>query len=107
VGQALDLRFSDVVTLLFRIDALEENERIQLHCVAGPGPWQDCSLQFSFKPDNDQVWVDLVHENKAASDDDSLYFSTKGTCYLLSLRNFIEHGQGRPCPNNIKIHFGD
>jgi len=57
VGQALDLHFSDVVTLLFRIDALEENERIQPHCVAGPGPWQDCSLQFSYKPDNGQVWV--------------------------------------------------
>lgn len=106
-GQVLDLHFSDVVTLSFRIDALEKNRLIRLHCVEGPGPWQDCSLDFSFKPDEDQVWVDLVHENKSASNDDFLYFSTKWTCYLLSLRDYIESGKGRPYPHDIKIHLGD
>lgn len=107
VGQVLDLHFSDVVTLSFRIDALEKNTLIRLYCVSGPGPWQDCSLDFSFKQDADQIWVGLVHENQAASDDDFLYFSTKWTCYLLSLRDLIENGKGRPYPNDVKIHFGD
>ena len=39
VGQVLDLYFSDVVTLSFRIDTLEENKLVRLHCVSGPGPW--------------------------------------------------------------------
>ena len=107
VGQVLDLHFTNVVTLSFRIDALEENTLVCLHCVSGPGPWQDCSLEFSFKQDADQVWVELVHENKAASEDDLLYFNTKWTCYLLSLRDLIEKGKGYPYPNDAKIHFGD
>ncbi|MEM8815054.1 MAG: hypothetical protein AAGE85_04465 [Pseudomonadota bacterium] len=106
-GQVLDLHFADLVTLSFRVDTLEENALVRLHCVSGPGPWQDCELSFSFRQDSDQVWVDLVHENTHASDDDFLYFSTKWTCYLLSLRNLIETGSGQPYPNDVKIHFGD
>lgn len=107
VGQVLDLHFTEGVTLSFRIDALEKNELIRLHCVSGSGPWHDCSLEFSFKQDADQVWIELVHENEAASEDDFLYFNTKWTCYLLSLRDLIEKGKGHPYPNDVKIHFGD
>ena len=103
----LDLHFTDVITLSFRIDALEENARIRLHCVSGPGLWQHCDLTFSFKQDADQVWVELVHENATASEDDFLYFTTKWTCYLLSLRDLTETGKGRPYPNDTKIHVGD
>lgn len=107
IGEVLHLHFLDVVTLSFRIDALEENALIRLRCVSGPGPWRDCSLEFSFKQGEDQVWVELVHESEAASQDDFLYFSTKWPCYLLSLRDLIESGKGRPYPNDVKIHLGD
>ncbi len=107
VGEVLDLHFSDVVTLSFRIQTLEEDALIRLHGVSGPRAWLDCLLEFSFNQDPEQVWVELIHENKSASDDDFLYFNTKWTCYLLSLRDLIETGRGRPYPNDIKIHFGD
>ena len=107
VGQVLELHFSGLATLSFRIESLEENSLVRLHCVSGPGPWQDSTLGFSLKKDSDQVWVGLVHENDAASESDFLYFSTKWTCYLLSLRDLIEIGQGRPYPNDVKIHLGD
>lgn len=107
INNILELHFSDVVTLSLEVVALQENTLVHLHCVSGPGPWQDCDLTFSLKQGADQVWVDLVHENAAASDNDFLYFSTKWTCYLLSLRDLIETGKGRPYPNDVKIHLGD
>ncbi len=107
IGQVLDLHFLDLATLSFRVAALEENSLVRLNCICGPGPWQDCQLTFSLKQDADQVWVGLIHENDAASDDDFLYFSTKWTCYLLSLRDLIENGKGRPYPGDVKIHMGD
>ena len=107
VGEVLDLHFSDVVTLSFRIEALKENEVVALRCISGPGPWQGSALTFSFRQGDDQVWVGLEHENPAASEDDFLYFSTKWPCYLLSLRDLIETGTGRPYPNDVKIHRGD
>ena len=107
VGEILDLSFSDVVTLRFKIIELQENSLIHLLCTSGPGPWQDCDLYFSFERDVDQVWVDLVHQNDAASDSEFLYFNTKWSCYLLSLRDLIERGKGCPYPNDVKIHLGD
>jgi len=53
VEQVLDLNFTDVVTLSFRIVALEENTLIRLHCVSGPWPWHDSSLEFFFKQNAD------------------------------------------------------
>ncbi len=107
MGETLHLHFSDVVTLSFKIVELKEHARVQLHCIAGPGAWQDCDLTFSLKLDTDQVWINLVHKNDAASDEDFLYFNTKWPCYLLSLKDWIEIGQGRPYPNDVKIHLGD
>ena len=107
MGEVIHLSFSDVVTLSFRIDSLKKNEFIGLTCVSGPGPWQNCTLKFSFRQGEGQVWIGLEHENKEASEEDFLYFSTKWTCYLLSLRDFIETGKGRPYPNDVKIHLGD
>ncbi len=107
VGEILELHFSDVVTLSFKIVELKKNALILLHCVSGLKPWQGCDLTFSFRQDVDQVWVRLTHKNDAASDDDFLYFCTKWACYLLSLRALIETGEGRPYPNDVKIHLGD
>ena len=107
VGGVLDLHFAGLATLSFRIEDLRENEGVCLRCVSGPGPWQECSLTFSLRQDRDQVWVRLDHENAAASEDDFLYFSTKWPCYLLSLKDLMETGQGRPYPNEAKIHLGD
>lgn len=107
VGEVLDLHFKELATLSFRVDDLEDNQRICLRCVSGPGPWQNSDLKFELRQDDEQVWVRLVHENGAASDEDFLYFSTKWTCYLLSLRDLIETGKGRPYPNDLKIHLGD
>ena len=107
IGHVLDLHFSDAITLSFRIEELLEHEFISLRCVSGPGPWQACSLKFSFREGDDQVWVGLEHENAAADEEDFLYFNTKWPCYLLSLRDLIETGEGRPYPNEVKIHLGD
>ena len=106
-GQVLDLEFAELVTLCFRLEHLRENNLVHFHCVSGPGAWHNSDLVFTLNKDDDQVWVHLVHENNKASEDEFLYFSTKWTCYLLSLRDLIETGKGRPYPNDIKIHFGD
>lgn len=106
-GYVLDLHFSDVVTLSFKIVTLTPNVFVGLSCVSGPYPWKDSSLSFALKQGADQVWIELTHENNETSEDDFLYFSTKWACYLLSLRDFVEHGKGRPYPNDVKIHVED
>jgi hypothetical protein len=80
---------------------------VLLECSSGPFPWLGSELQFALEVANEQVFVTLSHSNNSAVDDSFLYFSTKWPLYLLSLRDFIEIGDGRPYPNDIKIHYGD
>ena len=106
-GDIINLHFSKVATLSFKIKELVKNSSIILKCVSGPGPGQNCDLNFNLKRDTDQVWVKLTHQNPSATEEDFLYFSTKWTCYLLSLKSYIENGRGMPFPKDLKIQLGD
>jgi hypothetical protein len=107
VGKTLDLTFGELVTLSFVIRDLQRNLLVHLECSSGPFPWQGSQLHFALEDADDQVFVTLTHSNNGAGDESFVYFSTKWPLYLLSLRDFIETGSGRPYPNDIKIHYGD
>jgi uncharacterized protein YndB with AHSA1/START domain len=102
-----DLTFEGLTVLKFKYRGIEENRRIVIQCVEGPGPWEGSEILFELESAADQVFVTLTHQNDTANEEDFLYFSTKWTCYLLSLRDLVEMGKGRPYPNDIKIHVGD
>ncbi len=107
VGGTISLHFAGLTTLEFAVDEMIPEEAVALICTEGLGPWRGSRLSFGLQDAEDQVFLSLVHENEGASEDDFLYFSTKWPLYLLSLRDLIETGAGRPYPNDIKIHFGD
>lgn len=107
VHETIDLDFKELARLSFSIGVLVPDQAVTLVCTSGPGPWRGSQLKFTLENAADQVFVSLIHENTDADDDDFLYFSTKWPLYLLSLRDLIETGTGRPYPNDIKIHYGD
>ena len=107
IGGKVDLTFDGLTVLKFKYKDIQEHKKVDIQCVEGPGPWQDSELLFELEQAEDQVFVTLTHQNDASSEADFLYFSTKWTCYLLSLKNLVETGKGRPYPNDIKIHVGD
>lgn len=107
IGGRLDLTFQGLTMLKFKYKDIQEHKNVEIECVEGPGAWMGSVILFQLEQVEDQVFVSLTHNNDAASEDDFLYFSTKWPCYLLSLRDFIETGKGKPYPNDIKIHVGD
>ena len=107
VGKTLSLKFGDLAILSFLIRDLNRKLSVHLECSSGPFPWLGSELRFTLENADDQVFVMLTHSNEAADDDAFLYFNTKWPLYLLSLRDFIETGSGRPYPSDIKIHYGD
>ncbi len=106
-GGRLELVFGGVVTLTFEVRATEPNRRLQLVCHDGPGPWSGSRLSFSLEESEGQVFVTLIHESTDATEEDFLYFNTKWPLYLLSLRDYLESGKGRPSPRDIPIFVGD
>jgi uncharacterized protein YndB with AHSA1/START domain len=107
VGEKLDLGFGGVITLSFVVREIVPDKLLRLICPHGPGPWANSDLSFQIDADEEQTFVTLVHESEQATDDDFLYFNTKWPIYLLSLRDFVETGTGRPSPKDIPIHVGD
>lgn len=107
LGGRLELEFAELAILTFEIRALEPPGLVRLECIEGPGPWKNSTLDVQIRKDEDQAFVTLTHTNPAASEEDFLYFSTKWPVYLLSLKDQVESGTGRPYPNDIKIHQGD
>lgn len=107
VGSRIDLTFTGLAVLEFEFTEIQANKTVCLNCVSGPGPWQGSSLIFKLEESDGQVMLTLIHRNSNATEEDFLYFNTKWPVYLLSLKDLVEKGRGRPYPDDIKIHFGD
>ena len=84
-GGRIDLTFDGLAVLKFEYEDIQENRKVALRCVEGPGPWRGSGLLFELEQAEGQVFVTLTHQNDATSEDDLLYFSTKWPCYSLSL----------------------
>ena len=107
VGAALDLVFGELVTLSFVVRNLKSSALVELDCSSGPAPWIDSCLRFKLDNPKDQIFLTLIHKHEDAEQDSFLYFNTKWPLYMLSLRDYIETGSGRPYPNDVKIYHGD
>lgn len=107
VGKTLELTFGELVTLSFLVRELQTDALVELECSSGPFPWLGSRLRFLLEVADNQIFVTMTHSNEDAESDSFLYFNTKWPIYLLSLRDYIETGRGRPFPGDTKIHHGD
>ncbi len=78
--------------------------RFRLRMMSSNPPWQGSELLFELKEAPEQVFVTLTHFTaEDISEDAFLFFSTKWPTFLLSLKDLIETGVGKPFPNDIRI----
>ena len=101
--ESVSLDFEGLTTLVFNVVQREEERLLRLQNDGGLGPWNGSILEFSLHPDEGQTFVILTHENQEASDEDFQFFTTKWPIFLVSLKGYLETGEGRPFPNDIKI----
>ena len=73
------------------------------HSGTRPEAWIGTEIQFELRPDGDQTFVRFTHANWKETTDLLAHCSTKWAMFLLSLKDAIETGTGRPFPNDIHI----
>jgi len=105
-AENLRLGFSGLTTLEFDIVQCQPPERLRLRCTGEPEIWSGASLEFRTEPAQHQTYLFLTHSKESASDTDFLYFNTKWPLFLVSLKDFVETGAGRPYPNDQRIDHG-
>lgn len=73
------------------------------HSGEEPGPWMGTEVSFQLIPEDSQVIVLFTHSNWQRASDFMAHCSTKWAVFLLSLKQVIETGKGRPFPDDLHI----
>ncbi|MCW9014674.1 MAG: SRPBCC domain-containing protein [Gammaproteobacteria bacterium] len=68
-----------------------------------PTAWMGTEVIFELKSSNEQTYLSFTHANWKEPSDFMAHCSTKWAVFLLSLKDAIETGAGRPFPNDIHI----
>lgn len=68
-----------------------------------PQEWQGTEISFSLTSTETQVIVRFRHANWQSTSNFMAHCSTKWAVFLLSLKDLIETGKGKPFPNDIQI----
>ena len=102
VGGIIDFGFC-------RMKVLESKPGKLVHwkCVDGPPEWVGTHVYFRLQRKQAQTFVIFKHAKWRKPVEFMHHCSTKWAVFLLSLRDLLEKGRGRPQPRDVKIHVGD
>ena len=101
-GGMIHFGFADMKVL-----ELRPNRQVKWRCVKGPREWLDTEITFQLKAKKDQTVVLFTHANWKKPVEFMHHCSTKWATFLLSLKGWLERGEGRPSPYDVKISVGD
>ena len=79
-------------------------QRIVWKNIDDEGEWKDTLFTFDLQQDNDQVLVNFTHANWKEVTELFSHCSTKWAVFLLSLKEYVETGTGKPFPDDIAIN---
>ena len=108
VGEAVSFRFHlEDGELLggFDMDVLElsPGDKVRWRVKDGPPEWIGTFIEFRLARQDDWTVVMFSHRGWREEVEFTAHCSTKWATFLLSLRDLVETGQGRPAPNDLRI----
>lgn len=101
-GGVIDFRFGDHLTAM-RVDSLEPSERVAWECIDSTADWVGTAVDFDLGERDDRTTVRFRHRDWAEAGDFFSHCSTKWATFLVSLKQFVETGTGRPFPDDQPI----
>ena len=107
VGGLLTLRFVNHGKEKGKVDLevveLDPGKSVRWRVKKGPEEWIGTEVTFSLTQDGDFTVLAFGHRNWREPGDFMAHCSMKWATFLLSLREFVETGAGRPSPHDLKI----
>lgn len=101
-GGTIDFGFCDMQVL-----RAVPGELVHWRCVRGPEEWVGTEVIFRLVWKEGQTFVVFTHANWREPVEFMHHCSTKWATFLLSLKDWLERAEGRPTPQDVKIHVGD
>jgi uncharacterized protein YndB with AHSA1/START domain len=108
VGKSIVFQFRDLNGELkgeFEMEVLKQEppKRVQWACTKGPAEWIGTEVAFDLKQENEFTIVLFGHRKWKESIEFTAHCSMKWAVFLMSLKELVETGKGKPAPRDIKI----
>jgi len=103
IGSVIKFRF-DGMGPDFQVIELEKDSLVRWkHSGEMPGAWMGTEVSFHLNAEGDQTYVFFSHSNWKKRSEFMGHCSTKWGVFLLSLKDALETGKGKPFPNDVHI----
>ena len=107
-GGRVDVRFRDgggkeIGQMEFEMTRREPNREVHWRFASGPPEWVGTDVTFELTEDGDMTVLVFGHRNWKEPVEFMAHCSMKWAVFLLSLRELLETGTGRPAPGDLKI----
>ena len=102
LGDSLEFRFGDHVTTM-EIETLDDQQHVEWLCTGSHPQWRGTRVAFRLIPRGEKTTLRFDHRDWQEADDFFALCSTKWATFLLSLKELVETGEGRPFPNDRAI----
>ena len=107
-GGKVNVRFlggdgNEIGQMDFAITRLEPGRAVHWRMLAGPPEWIGTDVTFDLAQEGDMTIVVFGHRGWKEQVEFMAHCSMKWAVFLLSLRQLVETGTGRPAPDDLKI----
>lgn len=89
--------------MAMEITELNKDRNVRWRCIDGPPEWIGTDLTFDLSEQDGQIIIIFGHRNWKEEIEFMAHCSTKWAVFLLSLREYVETGKGKPSPRDLKI----
>jgi len=103
VGGQLAFRFGDAGGFDMEIMELDPSGRVHWRVTDGPEEWVGTEIDWRLDQRDEYTVVQFKHEGWREPVEFMHHCSTKWATFLLSLKELVETGHGRPAPDDVKI----
>src|SRR5687768_12148721 len=108
VGGKITFRFhsssgEEIGVMVMEIKELTPEVNVRWHCIEGPPEWIGTDITFDLSQQHDQTIIVFGHRNWREDVEFMAHCSMKWSVFLLSLRDYVETGKGKPSPHDLKI----
>ena len=106
VGDTLEFWFRDFCQK-FQVAELTPGKRVVWKSPRGQGSdeWQNTEISFELSTDAKQTLVQFRHDGWRESSPLQGHCSMRWAVFLLSLKDVVERGKGRPYPYELEVHY--
>jgi uncharacterized protein YndB with AHSA1/START domain len=89
--------------MVMEVQELNAAKSVRWRCVDGPPEWIGTDVTFQMALEDGQTTLLFGHRNWREAVEFTSHCSMKWAVFLLSLREYVETGKGRPSPGDLKI----